>query len=139
MEEFELWDLPAYNEDDAGISVMDPDSSVKQQFPMEWFTDKTQPIKKFREFTSLHSASAHLPLDTPTPAPGLITFPCPQRNTPPLAVSYCTASKTYREFSISLASSVCVQTNAPRARWGSPQIPFDITGRTGDELSGDAT
>lgn len=37
------------------------------------------------------------------------------------------------------ASSVCVQTNAPRARWGSTPIPFDITGRTGDELSGDAT
>ena len=36
-------------------------------------------------------------------------------------------------------SSVCVQTNAPRARWGSTPIPFDITGRTGDELSGDAT
>ena len=26
------------------------------------------------------------------------------------------------------ASSVCVQTNAPRARWGSAPIPFDITG-----------
>ena len=37
------------------------------------------------------------------------------------------------------ASSVCVQTNAPRARWGSTPIPFDITGGTGDELSGDAT
>jgi len=37
------------------------------------------------------------------------------------------------------ASSVCVQTNAPRARWGSAPIPFDITGRTGDELSGNAT
>ena len=34
------------------------------------------------------------------------------------------------------ASSVCVQTNAPRARWGSTPIPFDITGRTGDELRG---
>ena len=34
------------------------------------------------------------------------------------------------------ASSVCVQTNAPRARWGSTPIPFDITGETGDELSG---
>lgn len=33
------------------------------------------------------------------------------------------------------ASSVCVQTNAPRARWGSTPIPFDITGRTDDELS----
>ena len=33
------------------------------------------------------------------------------------------------------ASSVCVQTNAPHARWGSTPIPFDITGRTGDELS----
>ena len=33
------------------------------------------------------------------------------------------------------ASSVCVQTNAPRARWGSTPIPFDITGRIGDELS----
>ena len=34
------------------------------------------------------------------------------------------------------ASSVCVQTNAPRARWGSTPIPFDIAGETGDELSG---
>jgi hypothetical protein len=33
------------------------------------------------------------------------------------------------------ASSVCVQTNAPRARWGSTPIPFDITVETGDELS----
>ena len=33
------------------------------------------------------------------------------------------------------ASSVCVQTNAPRARWGSAPIPFNITGGPGDELS----
>jgi hypothetical protein len=35
------------------------------------------------------------------------------------------------------ASSVCVQTNAPHARWGSTPIPFNITGGTGDELSND--
>jgi len=35
------------------------------------------------------------------------------------------------------ASSVCVQTNASRARWGSTPIPFNITGGTGDELSND--
>ena len=32
------------------------------------------------------------------------------------------------------AVSVSRQT-PPRARWGSAPIPFDITGRTGDELS----